>query len=184
MGRIGIGQKIKGKRPGFQLQRISAGGKKVYDGTEKKMIKVPARELILEMTSEEATEITLKLLTPLRLKFENQLQAKLPFHLLIRAALRRIALLNRHFGEGEPDLDYKGLVAKASNIKIKQSNLHWFDWKRYSNRQEQSMLMGGMVGEITYQGELQEFIPLIHYAEEVHLGKATTFGLGQIQVII
>jgi CRISPR/Cas system endoribonuclease Cas6 (RAMP superfamily) len=44
--------------------------------------------------------------------------------------------------------------------------------------------MGGMVGEITYQGELQEFIPLIHYAEEVHLGKATTFGLGQIQVII
>jgi len=42
------------------------------------------------------------------------------------------------------------------------------------------MLMGGVTGEITYRGRLNEFIPLINYCETVHVGKATTFGLGKI----
>jgi CRISPR/Cas system endoribonuclease Cas6 (RAMP superfamily) len=92
--------------------------------------------------------------------------------------------LNQHFGDGEPKLDYTGLVARAHEVKIERADLRWFDWKRYSNRQEQSMLMGGMIGEITYRGDLTEFLPLLRYCEKVHLGKATTFGLGQIQVCL
>ena len=41
------------------------------------------------------------------------------------------------------------------------------------------MLMGGMVGFITYEGELAEFLPLVEFCEKVHLGKQTTFGLGK-----
>lgn len=189
MGQIGIGRRINGKRSSFQLQRISAGEQVVYDSEKKQLKAVQPDHLTVEEffdTNPVQTidELPLNLLTPLRLKFENRLQADLPFHVLVRAALRRIALLNNHFGDGEPDLDYKGLVARAEKVEVGNSTLRWFDWKRYSNRQEQSMLMGGMVGEITYQGDLSEFIPLIRYCEKVHLGKATTFGLGQIQVII
>lgn len=189
MGQIGIGRRINGKRSRFQLQRISAGERVIYDSAEKKLSNAVQDHLTLEEffdTNPVQTidDLSLNLLTPLRLKFDNRLQADLPFHVLIRAVLRRIALLNNHFGDGEPDLDYKGLVAKAEKIEVVDSTLRWFDWKRYSNRQEQSMLMGGMVGEITYRGDLREFIPLIRYGEKVHLGKATTFGLGQIEVII
>jgi hypothetical protein len=187
MGRIGIGRRINGKRSQFQLQQISVGILNIYNSDDKKLIKTPLEDLSLESLGGEGTgetkkELNLILLTPLRLKFGNRLQAELPFHVLIRAALRRIALVNNHFGKGEPELDYKGLVARAEKVEIKNSSLQWFDWKRYSNRQEQSMLMGGMIGEITYQGELTEFLPLLRYCEKIHLGKATTFGLGQISI--
>ncbi|MBI5605219.1 MAG: CRISPR system precrRNA processing endoribonuclease RAMP protein Cas6 [Deltaproteobacteria bacterium] len=188
MGQIGIGRRINGKRSSFQLQRITAGGQVVYDSENKRLKAVQPDHLTVEkfidpnlVRSNE--ELSLNLLTPLRLKFDNRLQADLPFHVLIRAALRRIALLCNHFGDGEPALDYKGLVARAEKVEVGNSSLGWFDWKRYSNRQEQSMLMGGMVGEIAYQGDLNEFIPLIRYGEKVHLGKATTFGLGQISIV-
>lgn len=189
MGRIGIGRRINGKRSRFQLQRITCGDRIIYDAADKKLVNAPLEDLSLEILIDDQArlglkEIRLDLLTPLRLKFDNRLQAELPFHILVRAALRRIALLNNHFSDGEPKLDYKGLVARAEKVETRNSTLRWFDWKRYSNRQEQSMLMGGMIGEVTYQGELTEFLPILHYCEKVHLGKATTFGLGLIQVII
>ncbi|MDD3582368.1 MAG: CRISPR system precrRNA processing endoribonuclease RAMP protein Cas6, partial [Desulfobacca sp.] len=128
-------------------------------------------------------QITVILQTPLRLEFKNTYRAELPFHVLIRGILRRIAALNHHYGAGEPDLDYRGLVARAQKIKTKASSVRWYDWKRYSNRQEQAMLMGGMIGQVTYGGPLGEFLPLMRYAEQVHLGKATTFGLGKIKLV-
>jgi hypothetical protein len=128
-------------------------------------------------------QITIHLKTPLRVKQENHLTADLPFHTLIRAALRRISSLFTHYGSGEPDLDYKGLVRRAQAVETVDSTLGWLDWERYSNRQEAKMLMGGMLGSVTYSGNLKEFIPLLRVCEEVHLGKQTTFGLGKIEII-
>jgi hypothetical protein len=185
MGRTGIGQRVNGHRAVFQLTSVSAGEQVVYEAEDRKLLAVSPSDLSWERFAAEhppfqCREIYVRLETPLRLKFENRLQAELPFHVLVRALLRRVALLNRHFGNGEPDLDYKGLVAKAQQkIPTKESRLRWFDWKRYSNRQEQAMLMGGMTGEISYQGDLEEFIPLIKFGELVHVGKATAFGLGK-----
>ena len=133
-------------------------------------------------TSREANELTLTLLTPLRLKFQNQLQARLPLHGLVRAILRRISTLYECFGEGEPPLDYKGLIARAQDIGVRHSALRWSDWQRYSQRQDQAMLMGGLVGSIAYRGKLGEYLPILRFAEKVHLGKNTTFGLGMIRL--
>ncbi|MFW8601830.1 CRISPR system precrRNA processing endoribonuclease RAMP protein Cas6 [Desulfobacterota bacterium M19] len=55
--------------------------------------------------------------------------------------------------------------------------------KRYSNRQRQAMMIGGIRGEISYRGEeIAEFIPLLSYCQQTHLGKQTSFGLGRIAV--
>jgi CRISPR/Cas system endoribonuclease Cas6 (RAMP superfamily) len=67
-------------------------------------------------------------------------------------------------------------------VETEESTLQWFDWKRYSNRQEMEMLMGGLVGGISYTGALTEFCPLLRLGEVVHVGKQTTFGLGKIEV--
>jgi hypothetical protein len=138
----------------------------------------------------EVKRLTIHLITPLRIKYENHLKADLPFHVLIRAALRRISSLFACYGEeheedgGQHALDYTGIVTRAmdQDIQIQESDLHWFDWERYSNRQEVKMLMGGMVGSISYMGNLGEFLSLLRLCEEVHLGKQSTFGLGQIAV--
>lgn len=185
MGKIGLGRRLDGKRGSFKLERITVDEKIIYQSQDGLLIKHPPQVLELpESGPDQGTEqtLTVHLQTPLRLKFQNTLQAQLPFHVLMRAVLRRIASLNTHFGIGEPPLDYRGLIARAQKIEIIRADLHWHDWKRYSNRQDQAMLMGGMTGSITYGGRLAEFQPLLAYAEKVHLGKGTTFGLGKIRV--
>jgi CRISPR/Cas system endoribonuclease Cas6 (RAMP superfamily) len=67
-------------------------------------------------------------------------------------------------------------------VAVARSSLGWFDWERYSHRQDSSMLLGGMIGRVTYAGDLTEFVPLLKFAEKVHLGKATTFGLGKFEI--
>jgi CRISPR/Cas system endoribonuclease Cas6 (RAMP superfamily) len=185
MGREGLGRTIDVKRGRFTLHEVLLNGKRLYCSEDRVLAQCEPGHLLLSRMprpTHKVERVLLRLETPLRLKYRNRLHPELPFHLLVRAMLRRIASLNARFGEGEPDLDYKGLVRRAEKAREAASSLQWTDWARYSNRQEQKMLMGGLTGTIQYEGDLSEFIPLLHYSEKVHLGKATTFGLGRIRV--
>jgi hypothetical protein len=186
MGKRGIGRKLNGRRARFRLLTVSSPATgRVYSQEDHTLISGGTEEMHLEAPDRGAPpvrELTLTLLTPLRLKFQNHLQAELPFHVLVRTALRRVSTLLKHFGAGEPRLDYKGLSARAQEVEVLRSSLAWFEWPRYSQRQEQAMLLGGLLGSITYQGNLGEYLPLLRFVEKVHLGKATTFGLGKVRL--
>ena len=190
MGNIGMGKKIKGKRASFSLDIVSVDGENIYDKkTEKIETGNFAEDLKSSLCFPNDTfigkEITIKTETPLRFKTQNSFTkaTELSFHILIRSALRRISSLYATYDEKEPDLNYKEIIKKAEKIKIKNSDLSWFDWKRYSNRQEAKMFMGGIMGDITYEGNLSEFIPLLKLCELFHIGKQTTFGLGKIKLL-
>jgi CRISPR/Cas system endoribonuclease Cas6 (RAMP superfamily) len=183
MGQTGIGKYVIGHRPSFVLKSVTAAGQTVYTDESKKITTGHFTE-DLSLTSFETPDrfshVELKLLTPLRFKYENHfLNASIPFHVLTRAMLRRISALCEYYGDGEPHLDYRGLVEQARSIEIGESSVRWYDWRRFSNRQDQAMLMGGMIGNLTYTGDLTEFLPLIRFCEKVHVGKQTTFGLGK-----
>jgi hypothetical protein len=189
MGKRGIGKAVNGRRPRFLLETIEAGGMAVFSSEEGVLRQGDfatelGKEQLMRLGNEDVRQIAVDFITPLRLKHRNSLTAELPFHVLIRAALRRIASLFERFGDGEPALDYRGLVARAYNVATIDSSLHWLDWKRYSNRQEQSMLMGGMTGRVVYSGDIAEFVPLLRFCEQVHLGKQTTFGLGKFRLTL
>ena len=62
------------------------------------------------------------------------------------------------------------------------SDLRWYDWERYSGRQERKINMGGFVGDITFEGKLAPFMSFIKAGEVLHVGKGTTFGLGRYRV--
>ena len=185
MGRIGIGKKIDGKRGRFVLKEVRHKEQIVYSDADRKLNATdPIEKLSIPAASdcsENGFSLRLILETPLRLKFENRLKADLPFHVLVRAMLRRISSLLNCYGNGEPPLDYRGLVNRAEAIQISDTNLNWFDWKRYSHRQDKSMLMGGMIGSVIFEGKIGEYIPLIEFCSKVHLGKQTSFGLGKIK---
>lgn len=53
----------------------------------------PQEHALTFTADQRPKEITLTCHTPLRLKYNNQLQDGLPFHIVIRAALRRISSL-------------------------------------------------------------------------------------------
>ncbi|HPD55937.1 MAG TPA: CRISPR system precrRNA processing endoribonuclease RAMP protein Cas6 [Smithellaceae bacterium] len=187
IGSNGIGKRIDGKGGTFSLQEVCSQGDVVYGRSDRKICK-PSKtpEITGAMFSEETGagpfSIEVELVTPLRLKYQNGLKADLPFDVLTRAMLRRISSLFEYHGECEPALDYRGLVARAKNVAVKESHIGWYDWRRYSNRQEQAMMMGGMVGKIIYENVPGEYLPLLRFCELAHLGKQTTFGLGRIQV--
>ena len=185
MGNIGIGKKINGKRAHFILEEIKTSGDQIYSHKDQTLRKGNFFQSLSLQDSQAPSEGSFRLkviiITPLRLKFENRLSADLPFHVLVRAMLRRISSLFNYYGEGEPELDYRGMVKRAKEILVVANGLSWFDWRRYSSRQDQAMLMGGMVGSVTYEGKIGEYLPLIEFCSKVHLGKQTSFGLGNIK---
>jgi CRISPR-associated endoribonuclease Cas6 len=128
-------------------------------------------------------KITISLVTPLRLRFDGHITDKIEFHVLIRNLLRRISSLS-YFHCGERfQVDFKELIEKASEVKIIKSDTHWFDWQRYSTRQEEWMSLGGVTGTVSYEGGLSDFILLLRLGEYVHVGKGTSFGLGKYGIL-
>jgi len=188
MGKIGIGKKINGKRAGFILEKVYNGRQVIYDSADQNLKLHEAFESLDLSKQGESSNAGLRLKvtleTPLRLKFENRIHADLTFHILIRTALRRISTLFACYGDGEPAFDYQGLVKKAEKVRIVDNGLKWFDWRRYSNRQNQSMLMGGMLGTVTYKGDLGGYLPVLNLCSKLHIGKQTSFGLGKINAKI
>uniref|UniRef100_UPI004056C24B CRISPR system precrRNA processing endoribonuclease RAMP protein Cas6 n=1 Tax=Candidatus Electrothrix sp. TaxID=2170559 RepID=UPI004056C24B len=184
MGESGIGS---GRRQGigrFRLESITAGEHRLYADTERILQTPPAlQEIKLDSgTIKDADAVQVRLHTPLRLKLNNGLQRDLPFHLLIRAGLRRIAALEDAYGKGEPDLDYRGLVDRAQQIEIQETQLRWRELFRWSNRQKKKVSLAGLGGSIIYRGPLREFLPILTYCRQVNIGKQTAFGLGRISV--
>ena len=183
MGQNGLGKKSKSAGR-FKIEEIIQNGQTVFSG-DNLTTDIPLYDLTLEerSESEKSGNITFHCLTPLRLKYSNELQNTLPFHFIVRAALRRISTLEAVYGDGEPALDYNGIVARATDVKVVYSDCQWVDIERYSNRQKTAMMFGGIKGKITYEGDgLNMFLPLLHYCETTHLGKQTSFGLGKIAV--
>jgi len=143
---------------------------------------LPAPQAVVSQGPCEETTALVRLITPLRFKFRNRFQAELPFDVLIRVVLRRISSVWLYFAGSEPALDYRGLVHHAARISTLQQDLHWVDIKRFSSRQEAEMLIGGLQGSVCYRGDFRPFMELLNLASVLHVGKQTTFGLGQMSV--
>lgn len=183
LGRLGIG---KGKA-GFDLVSVSCHGDRIYD-SQTKILKPFTLHQAETADSSSFSHLTpyilhLSFLTPTRIQYNEHLTIDFEFHILIRNLLRRLSLLYYFHCGGDPDVwDFKGLIEKAKGVTVKERNLHWHDWERYSGRQKTRMKMGGFVGEITFEGEIGPFMPLIEAGEVLHVGKGTSFGLGKYRI--
>ena len=128
-------------------------------------------------------KITLRFLTPARIKYNGNFIEDLDFAILMRNLLRRLSWLAEiHCGE-KWDMDWKGIINRAEEgVRTVNSGLRWHDWERYSNRQEKRLKMGGFMGDITFEGELAEFLPFLRLGEYLHVGKGTVYGLGEYEI--
>lgn len=144
---------------------------------------VTVASLVAPVTDLTPTTLTLTFQTPTRLKYaEKFISDAPPFHVVIRTLLRRISSLCYFYGGQRWETDYPGWIARAEAIQIVAANVHWADWERYSTRQERHMNLGGIMGQVTYTGDLAPFLPLLRLGELIHVGKGAVFGNGQYRV--
>lgn len=129
-----------------------------------------------------SNSVKIRFLTPARIRADGDLQTSLDFELLMRNILRRISILMAVHSSSTLQLDFKGLVERASRIKTASSSLRWVDLERYSKRQQSRLKIGGLVGLIRYEGELEEFLPLLAAGEILNVGAGTGFGLGAFRI--
>jgi CRISPR-associated endoribonuclease Cas6 len=130
-------------------------------------------------TDLEEDGLTLTFETPLRIKHEGRLVRDLPFRLLLQHLERRARLTASLHGKLPLSAPDDELIQLASDIRVEENRLRWFDWERYSSRQDATMKLGGLMGSIRYQGNPAPFQALLHAGEILHIGKGTSFGLGK-----
>ncbi|MEK6589841.1 MAG: CRISPR system precrRNA processing endoribonuclease RAMP protein Cas6 [Nitrospinota bacterium] len=198
LGRIGIG-KGRGK---YELKEVCCDWKQIYNSVDRQLKQVknnsPSIPSYLKRGKEELPPlykgglrgvtqkyslITLNFITPARIIVNEDLVVDLEFHHLIRSLLRRISTLSYFHHGKRMEIDFKGLIERASRIRAKERNTKWYDWERYSARQDTKMKMGGFIGKVTFEGDLNEFLPFIRLGEIIHVGKGTSFGLGKYEIM-
>lgn len=133
-------------------------------------------------TAPQTQELCVKFITPTRLVDEGSRAETPHFNILIRAAYRRLRSLLSLHGSVEklptllPDIEQTHTIAASHHVE-------WTDWERTSQRQKRRHTMGGLVGASLFRGHFQpEWLSVLKACEVIHVGKATTFGMGAIQV--
>ena len=134
----------------------------------------------------QVRQATLEFLTPLRVKKYGAYQEageRIEFATLLNLLLGRLeALALFHCGESwSPNTVLREV---AHSVQIVARNLSLQPLERYSNRQHQKLPLHGLVGTVSFTGNLAAFLPLLRLGEYVHIGAGTAFGLGQYRLSI
>jgi hypothetical protein len=188
LGRMGLGSP-----PGrYVVQRISAvhpwqpTEELVYDGVDLRVggcnLRVRGTDIVARAELLSTRQVILHFLTPTRIKHRQQFVTVPAFHVLVRALLRRISTLAAVHCGAVWETDVHSLIAAAEAVAIQEQALDWSVQGRFSGRQQQRLDLSGLVGSITYAGDLEPFRPLLLLGALVHVGKAAVLGNGKYRV--
>ncbi len=127
--------------------------------------------------------ISLQIHTPMRLQHQGSPLRPLQLspRALVAAVARRVALVlefharQTDWGQAVPE------AVRHTEVVTDQRQLHWFDWVRYSSRQQQEMTLGGVLGQWTLHGPseaLTAIWPWLWLGQWLHVGKNASMGMG------
>lgn len=173
MAASGVGN----RRGTMRLERVSAGGRPVWEGGQ-----VKGRPRPVETLATPSGPVVLRTRTPLRVLRDGR--ARPPrFEDLVGASARRLVAMAAFHGAGEPDLHVSELVQAATRHRARIEAV-WepFRVERYSARQRKWHPMDGHLGEMRVD-EPGDFAPLLVAAAPFGVGKGTSFGFGVFNLL-
>ncbi|HMU41517.1 MAG TPA: CRISPR system precrRNA processing endoribonuclease RAMP protein Cas6 [Pseudomonadota bacterium] len=132
----------------------------------------------------DSFSMEVRLVTPLWMEQEGRLLTELSFSRLFTDVMRRLTVLCSLYGVHDPDDDanFSALRAVASEVRVRKSRLCPLHWERHSLETDERHPLHGVLGEVTLEGPLAPLVPFLRLAEVAHVGKATSFGLGRLQI--
>jgi hypothetical protein len=124
------------------------------------------------------SRVTLEVLTPMRLTMNESLVKRLTFPVFLRRLLRRLTDLAWVATHTRPGFDHEMLLRQAEAVRVVDDHTRWLDIPSHSARQGRFIPIGGLVGEISFEGDLTPFAPWLSWGSITHVGKDATKGCG------
>ena len=136
-------------------------------------------------TGAASSNLVITFVTPLRLQ-SNARRLKredISARRLVSDAVRRARLVVATAGGPDAQAVVAGWpvrawLEEAEHVGLTET-LRWVDWTRHSNRQGQTMTLGGWLGTITVSNASEAVLAALALGELTGLGKETVFGFGQ-----
>lgn len=158
-----------------QNQRILWWNNEYY-ATGMNVVKLPSYGVL------EVTGVVVKFCTPLRIRRNGQLLTSISFQTLIRNIIRRMEAISERYGGWVDKEEAEIIYLLAEKVKMTKEDLRLEHLERYSNRLKGKMDISGLLGEVHFEGDLTPFVPWLLAAQDLHIGRNTTFGMGRIMV--
>ncbi|HEY3230251.1 MAG TPA: CRISPR system precrRNA processing endoribonuclease RAMP protein Cas6, partial [Roseiflexaceae bacterium] len=126
--------------------------------------------------------LTLRFLTPLRLVDDQHLVKRLALRPLVQRLMRRLDDLCIAYGDGPLGLDFGALLDQAARVETVDDRTRWVDVVSYSARRNQRTPIGGLVGSVTFEGDMTMLRELLVWGSLVHVGRNAVKGAGWYQI--
>ncbi len=163
MGQRGLGR----DRIPFDVLAVHDGHQELYlreRGGDLRLPKVREVTLAESEHADSPARVTLRFATPSRLRTEGRLNRLPDLSAVLRAALRRLRVLSHFYGTGELiPADTADLFGSAEAAQLLQSTLRWHRIPRFSTRQNQEIVMDGVVGEASWEIRGTAMICPVHH---------------------
>jgi len=195
--RGGLGKKLRRedgrwRRGAFAIREIAAlnrlsGERQPVLRQGDTMVEVPNLPVTNEQVQALAAQlprdrITLMFKTPTRIIERGKLQHRPTFRPLIQRLHRRLRDLTREFTDAPWELDFRQVMAQAEAVQVVEDRTRWVELDSFSTRRSASTPMGGLVGQVTFEGVLEPFLPWLVWGEMVHVGKDAVKGNGWYEI--
>ena len=141
------------------------------------------RLLASERFTDNGKRITVRFLTPTLLKANRMVVSRPEFHHVIKRLRDRINALAHFYCDDTLDVDHKAFGERAEAVCTVDCRIRWEDSDRRSWKTGLAHEMGGFVGDVTYEGELAEFLPLLILGQYTHVGKYAVWGHGGYEIL-
>ncbi len=130
----------------------------------------------------DVKKVILQIHTPLRIRRKGKILLKIDFPTIFRNIANRMEELTKRYGGWVDKEEIASLMILSQDIIVVREELRLEELKRYSNRQGKTMDLSGLLGSIEFEGNITPFVPWLYAIQKLHIGRNTTFGMGNITV--
>lgn len=126
--------------------------------------------------------LKIQLQTPLRIRRDKELLENISFSEFFKQCSIRVKFLFESYSQSIV-YDHLTLMKQAESIEKLKDGLWRHNFTRHTNRQGKKLNLDGMLGEIEFAGkDLAKFLPFIIVGSLLHIGSASSLGLGKYKI--
>ena len=131
-----------------------------------------------------ASKVQVVFRTPTEMKSDNGIATVPVFSVLVARVRERVETLRRLYGGASEMSPAKDFIERAHQIQTTICDVKHTGVNRLSSKTGQRHPIGGFVGRVVYEGNLNEFLPYLQAAALTGVGRHTAWGNGELEVTV